>query len=35
VLLAPGGYALVFSLGGMMGGEVPVEAFEVSAEAAA
>ena len=33
--LSPGKYAVVFSLGGLMGGETPVEAFEVSAEEAA
>ncbi|MGH2754709.1 MAG: hypothetical protein ACRDLB_09755 [Actinomycetota bacterium] len=35
ISLAPGSYAVVFSLGRMLGGEVPVEAFEVSAEEAA
>ena len=33
--LTPGKYAVVFSLGGLMGGEIPVEAFDVSAEEAA
>jgi hypothetical protein len=33
--LAPGSYALVFSLGGLLGGEVPVEVTEVSGEEAA
>lgn len=32
--LEPGKYAIVFALGGVMGGEFPVEAFEVSEEAA-
>ncbi len=31
----PGTYALVFSLGGIFGGEFPVEAVDVSSEAAA
>ena len=35
IKLAPGTYAMVYSLGGMMGGEFPVEAFEVPAEEAA
>jgi hypothetical protein len=35
IKLAPGTYSVVYSLGGMMGGEFPVEAFEVSAEEAA
>jgi hypothetical protein len=35
IKLAPGTYAVVYSLGGMMGGEFPVEAFDVSAEEAA
>ena len=35
IKLSPGTYAIVFSLGGVMGGEIPVEAFEVSAEEAA
>jgi hypothetical protein len=34
IVLAPGTYAVVFALGGVMGGEVPVEAFEVAEEAA-
>jgi len=33
--LSPGTYALVFALGGISGGEIPVEAIEVSSEAAA
>lgn len=33
--LTPGTYAVVHSLGGMLGGEFPVIAFEVSAEEAA
>lgn len=35
IALAPGTYAVVFSLGGVMGGEFEVEAFEVPAEEAA
>jgi hypothetical protein len=35
ISLPPGTYAIVFSLGGMLGGEFPAEAFEVSAEEAA
>jgi hypothetical protein len=35
IALPPGTYAVVFSLGGMLGGEFPVEAFEVSQEEAA
>jgi hypothetical protein len=35
ISLAPGTYAVVFALDGVMGGEVPVEAFEVSTEEAA
>jgi hypothetical protein len=35
ITLSPGTYSIVFSLGGMLGGEFPVEAFEVSAEEAA
>lgn len=30
VALTPGKYAVVFALGGIMGGEFPVEAFEVT-----
>ena len=35
ISLSPGTYEIVFSLGGMLGGEFPVEAFDVSAEEAA
>lgn len=34
VQLQPGSYGLVFALGGMLGGEETVEAFEVAEEAA-
>jgi hypothetical protein len=33
--LQPGNYLVVFALGGLMGGDMHVEAFEVPAEAAA
>lgn len=35
ISLQPGTYAVVFALGGLMGGEFEVEAAEVSSEAAA
>lgn len=35
VPITPGSYALIFSLGGLLGGEVPVEVFETPSEEAA